>query len=120
MTWQAQSVRAWLFTTSIRNSDPVMAAMLDAARERVSRYGASEGPGQRSGTSALALLDDSQGLVFSDGTPEAEALRDAVDGPELIRSSRKADALAREPAYPDKSIVVEYEYVDGEYRMVTR
>ncbi len=51
------------------------------AHERISRLGLSTGPGEREGCSALATLDNSPGLVLSDGSAELEALKDAVDGP---------------------------------------
>ncbi len=53
------------------------------ACERISRQGLSTGPGEREGCTALATLDNSPGLVLSDGGPELEQLKDAVDGPEL-------------------------------------
>lgn len=66
------------------------------AHERASRLGLSTGPGEREGCSALATLDNSPGLVLSDGSAECEALRDAVDGAEM-RGCYTNDKPAKKP-----------------------
>lgn len=65
--------------------------------ERISRLGLSTGPGEREGCSALATLDNSPGLVLSDGSPELEALKDAADGPELRSDYYTNDKPAKKP-----------------------
>lgn len=64
--------------------------------ERISRHGLSTGPGEREGCSALATLDNSPGLVLSDGSAELEALKDSVDGAEL-RGEYANDKPAKKP-----------------------
>ena len=63
--------------------DPWLDRELWLASERLSRNGPALGPGESAGCQALATLDNSPGLVLSDGSPELEQLKDAVDGPEL-------------------------------------
>jgi hypothetical protein len=80
---EAEPFEQWADRVALMDRDWWWRTHLFLVRERISRYGLSTGPGEREGCTALDTFDNRPGRILSDGTEEMEALKDAVDGPEL-------------------------------------